>query len=80
MKQGGVFSPILYVNYIDELFTHLKMLNGGHHIGTVFCGAFEYADDVVLLASFSYALNRLLEKCILFSRECSLTLNAKKSK
>ena len=66
VKQGGVLSPILFTNYIDELLISLRKLGVGCYIGNIFCGAFGYADDVTLLAPTRGALRKLLEACISF--------------
>ena len=47
VKQGGVLSPILFTIYVDELLTRLRDAHLGCHIGSLFCGALGYADDVV---------------------------------
>ena len=60
-KQGGVLSPILCVNYIDELFTRLRDIGVGCFIGGKFCGeCFGYDDDVTLLAPTHNSLRCLL--------------------
>ena len=80
VKQGGVISPILFVNYVDELFLRLKKLGIGCYVGNIFCGAFGYADDVILLAPTRRSLKVLLAKCLAFAKEYSLLFNAGKSK
>ena len=49
MKQGAVLSPILFTMYIDGLFYELKRAGVGCHINEEYAGAFEYADDIVLI-------------------------------
>ena len=80
VKQGGVLSPILFVNYIDELFTRLRGIGVGCHIGGKFCGGFGYADDVTLLAPTRNSLKCLLSECISFAKEFDLLFNVDKSK
>ena len=48
VKQGGVLSPILFCIYIDNLLMSLKNNDIGCHVGSHFCGAFGYADDIML--------------------------------
>ena len=50
VKQGGVLSPILYGVYINSLLDKLEHSRVGCYIGHIFMGAFEYADDIILLA------------------------------
>jgi hypothetical protein len=80
VKQGGVISPIMFVNYIDELFIRLKKLGIGCYVGNLFCGAFGYADDVILIAPTRQALKLLLIECKKWSTEYSLLFNESKSK
>ena len=80
VKQGGVVSPILFINYIDELLLRLKKLGVGCYIGNLYCGSFGYADDVTLLAPTRTALRTLMSECISFAKEYSLLFNIDKSK
>ena len=80
VKQGGVISPTLFINYIDELFIELQKLGLGCHIGNLFCGAFGYADDVILLAPTRLALRNLMTKCVSFAKDFKLSFNIQKSK
>ena len=43
-------SQILFCIYIDNLLMSLKKNNIGCHVGSHFCGAFGYADDIMLLS------------------------------
>ena len=49
VKQGGVLSPKLFCIYIDNLLVSLKNNDIGCHVGSHFCGAFGYADDIMLV-------------------------------
>ena len=60
VRQGGVLSPTLFAVYLDRLF-HCYINNKlGCHIGHVYKGAFEYADDTILIAPSKCALNKML--------------------
>ena len=61
VKQGGVLSPILFNLYIDELLERLKKSGFGCHIGSMFMGAFCYADDCTLLAPSITSLKIMLK-------------------
>jgi len=50
VKQGGVFSPILFCLYIDGLFVALSKAGVGCFIVENLEEAFVYADDLVLLS------------------------------
>lgn len=61
--QGGVFSPILFAVYIDELLLQLKQLGVGCHWKHHFVDAVCYADDLALLAPSQAALRLMLCLC-----------------
>ena len=42
VKQGSVISPLLLSIYIDQLFSKLKYLGLGCHVGLTYAGAFGY--------------------------------------
>ena len=60
VKQGGNISPILFTIYSDQILMKLKSNGSGCHIGSSFCGAVAYADDIVLLAPSKIALQDTL--------------------
>jgi len=80
VKQGGVISPVLFVNYVDELLKRLKSSGLGCHVGHVYCGCIGYADDVTLLAPSKWALKKMLQICDDYAREFSMLFNPVKSK
>ena len=80
VRQGGVASPILFLVYMDILYSRLEAAGVGCHIGTVFYGMIGYADDILLLATSIRALNQILKTCADFGREYDITYNASKSK
>ena len=82
MKQGGVISPVLFVNYalVDELLKRLKTSGLGCHVGHVYCGSIGYADDVTLLAPSKWALKEMLQICDDNAHEFSMLFNPIKSK
>ena len=64
VKQGGVLSPILFCIYIDNLLImSLKNNDIGWHVGSHFCGAFGYADDIMLLSPSVSGLQNMLDCC-----------------
>ena len=80
VKQGGVISPVLFTNYIDELLKRLRASGLVWYIGHTFCGSFGYADDVALLAPTRSCLRSMLSICDSFAEEFLLTFNPIKSK
>jgi len=80
VKQGGVLSPLLFTVYIDTLLSRLKTSSLGCHVGVEFCGAFGYADDIILLSPSRYGLKRMLDICTKYAYEYNVLFNPTKSK
>ena len=49
VRQGSVLSPLLFSVYLDGLLSELSDCGVGCFWGSLFAGAFCYADDIVLL-------------------------------
>ena len=49
VKQGSVISPLLFIIYIDELFSKLEYLGLCCYVGPTYAGTFGYADDIALI-------------------------------
>ena len=79
VKQGGVLSPILFALYIDDLLIELRENGSGCHINSMFCGAFSYADDIVLLAPTVNSLNSMVNTCQNYSTKYDILFNPTKS-
>ena len=67
-------------NLCDELLTRLRDAHLGCHIGSLFCGALGYADDVVILAPTLYSLMAMLDICSQFAECYDVKFNSTKSK
>ena len=80
VRQGGVASPILFIVYVDELYKRLEMSGIGIFIGSMYYGILGYADDLILLATTIYALNRMIKICQDFANEYCVQYNPTKSK
>ena len=80
VKQGGVISPLLFSCYIDNLFTQLQHSGLGCHVGSLYAGAFGYADDIALLASSLQCLKQMISICQKYASSHSITFNPSKSK
>ncbi len=80
VKQGRVMSPILFIMYMDVLMLRLSDSGAGCLVGTVFCGALGYADDVVLLSPSLSGLKDMLRVCKDFADEYDVLFNSSKSK
>ena len=79
VRQGSVLSPLLFAVYLDELLVELSVSGVGCYWGSLFAGAFAYADDIVLLAPCASALRIMLSICNDFSISHGLRFNANKT-
>ena len=80
VRQGGVMSPLLFSIYIDELLNDLKNSGIGCYIGNYYCGAYVYADDIILLCPSITGLENLIKICEVYSDKHCINFNGKKSK
>ena len=74
------FYPLSCLVYINSLLDKLEHSRAGCYIGHIFMGAFEYADDIFLLAPCKKSLCVLLDICKQFSLEFQVNFNPSKSK
>ena len=56
-------SPLLFGIYIDELLLELKASKVGCHVGSYYCGAFGYADDIILLCPSITGIEQMINIC-----------------
>ena len=63
VKQGGIFSPLLFSVYLSDLFCQLRDQNIGCHMNSHFVGAVIYADDITLLGPTCNSVMALLDIC-----------------
>ena len=61
--------------YIDNLLVSLKNNDIGCHVGSHFCGAFGYADDIMLLSPSVSGLQNMLDCCSEFAYSIPIMLN-----
>ena len=80
VRQGGIISPVLFSIYIDELLLELKTNGIGCFVGHHFCGAFGYADDIILLCPSLYGLKEMIKICEAYAIEHKILFNGAKSK
>ena len=79
-RQGGVASPILFILYMDVLYSKLQDSGLGLHVGTLYYGVIGYADDLLLLASSMCVLQQMINICAEFGNEYDVAYNPTKSK
>ena len=80
VRQGGIMSPLLFGVYIDELLQNLKDNGVGCYIGDYYCGAFGYADDIILLCPSVTGLENMIRVCEIFAKIHNILFNGTKSK
>ena len=80
VRQGGVMSPLLFGIYMDELLLELKNSGVGCYIGNYYCGAYGYADDIILLCPSITGLENMIRICEVYSDKHCINFNGKKSK
>ena len=65
---------------MDNLLLTLKDNDIGCHVGSKFCGAFAYADDIILLRPSINGLQNMLNCCSKFAIDHDVIFNPAKSK
>ncbi len=81
VKQGGFISPVLFCIYIGGLLIELENSGVGCYMGSVFAGAFGYAnDDLKLLTPTIRAMSKMVIICEQYAARYDVMFNAKKSK
>lgn len=80
VRQGAVLSPILFCVYMDQMLNDLEMSGYGCKIGNLYCGAFAYADDVILLSPTVCGLQKMVNISCQFARRHNVKFHPTKSK
>lgn len=78
-ETGGVLSPLLFAVYMDGLICKLESCGYGCVVHGRFIGCIMYADDIILLAQSSSAMQRMLDLCSSEVNELDLKFNVNKS-
>ena len=79
VKQGSIISPSLFCIYLDVLLNRLETNRAGCRIGTKFCGALAYADDLTLISPSIKGLQSMINVCETFSVEYDVLFNETKT-
>ena len=77
--QGSILGPKLLNLVIGGLLNRLEMSQLGSKLGLCYAGAFEYADDIILLSSSGRHFQLMLDLCCGFGAECDFLFNVWKS-
>ncbi len=80
VRQGSILSPYLYNIYTEILLDTIeKNCKVGTSLFGVFTGIIMYADDIILLSPTLSGLQELLDKCVSYSNEHGILMNADKT-
>ena len=79
VKQGGILSPALFKEYIDELIHNCTNANVGAIFNKINVSITVYADDILLLSPVDSHLQILLNICNDYSNLWRINFNAAKS-
>jgi exonuclease III len=79
IKQGSVISPVLFTIYMDELLKVLEQGGYGCRIGVHYMGALSSADDLSLLCTTLFGLQKMINMCEEFGKKYGIKYNPKKS-
>ena len=79
IRQGSILSPHFFNVYVDELNYALSNSRVGCHLADKPMNNLSYADDLVLIAPSTSALNELLQICQSFASEHYIIFSITKS-
>jgi hypothetical protein len=79
VKQGGILSPFLFNFYTNDLLEAITKQNTGAQIGKLNVAIIAYCDDIILLASQSADMQRLIKICEEYAQQWKIEFNPKKS-
>ena len=79
VRQGGILSPLLFAVYIDGLVKKVESSGFGCWLHGLFVGCILYADDIILLAQTTFAMQKMLDICMSGITALDLYFNVSKS-
>jgi hypothetical protein len=79
VRQGGVLSPLLFSNFVDEVLEKLNRSSLGCHINRTCFNAVMYADDLLLMSISLNELQQMIDLCIREFNAIDMTINISKS-
>ena len=78
-REGYILSPFLFNLYMDELSCRLNKCNIGCICGDLRVNHLMYADDLVVVCSYSGGMQTLLKICTEYGYEFDIKYNSTKS-
>ena len=79
VKQGGMISPDLFGNLIDDLIKECIEAKIGALFGNLNTCIIVYADDILLISPNDYHLQKLLDICAIYGNMWKIKFNSQKS-
>lgn len=79
VRQGGLLSPLLFSIYIDVLVERLRLSKYGCYLFGHFIGCLLFADDIMLVSTSLYSMQRMLRICDQYAIDFDVIFNTKKS-
>jgi len=79
VRQGAVLSPLLYAVFTSDLLFELEQSSLGAFIGSIYCGAPTYADDMTLVSHSPTELQDMLDIVTSYARTWEYSINSTKS-
>ena len=80
VKQGAILSPLLYSLFVNKLLVVLEKSGLGVKLGSMYCGAPMYADDLALMASSAEELQAMMGIISQYATKWRHCINPLKSK
>ena len=80
VRQGCVLSPLLYAIFVNPVVQRVKQTRGGVQVDDILIHILLYADDMVILAESTEALQEMLDVVHQVSTELRFEMNATKTK
>ena len=79
VRQGAIFSPLLYSIFVDKLLDLLSTSGLGVRVNSIYIGAPMYADDLALIAECPQEFQAMLNIVHSHAGKWRYNLNASKS-
>ena len=80
LRQGSVFSPVLFSIYVNDILLQLEKSKLGCNVRFLYVNVFMYADDLLFVSSTIKDLQLMIDICIQELDKLDMCVNIKKSR